>query len=616
MKSAIGLAFLATLSGIVVGVGCVGSESSSQGTVEGGSGGTASGTGTAGEGGMGTSSGSSSGQSSSGDSGTGSSSGADTGTDAPVVTNDDYTISVSPAALFLDPSGMGSITVTVTRKAGFTGTIIVTVTGLPSNGTITAQPLTITSNDTTGTLTFQATASATVGSSPIVVTATSGSDVATQDATISIVAPGAVDPSFGSNATLDFTTAGGFFPLGVVIQRNGAIAVGGYVPTASGAQAAVVRFTADGVLDTTYNQTGMSVLGPVGSTAGPASPPPDGAVTIEPDPTTPTNDDVIVGMMTSDKLGFQVTRFTQAGALDTGFNSTGTATHAIESAGTGNGTVALNALAVDSAGNVYAAGSDFGGQLACDIINGVVVGFSKAGALHTVWTNGSVAVSGAGGQTNIYALATLTSQATTLVAVGDNLTTSGPVDFQTWGITTNVTDTVTPFAAGPASQANGSLSAASDPRTGGGVLAAFTNNGEFGVSVLRVTAAGALDTAFNGGHPATTSVTGMDSPSVYGGMAVQADGSALVEINAGASPTKIAVARYTPGGVADGTFGSSAQTPPGVTLDVFGNTTSYAGSGLALQPDGRIVVCASYSGATLDGGAGTLSHVTCKRLFH
>jgi uncharacterized membrane protein len=82
-----------------------------------------------------------------------------------------YTLSASPVALTVTPGATGTSTITVTDEGGFTGSVTLAATGLPTG--ITAA---FVSNPTTGTsvLTFTVPATATVGTSTITITGTSG----------------------------------------------------------------------------------------------------------------------------------------------------------------------------------------------------------------------------------------------------------------------------------------------------------------------------------------------------------------------------------------------------------------------------------------------------------
>lgn len=98
-------------------------------------------------------------------------------------------------------------------------------------------------------------------------------------------------------------------------------------------------------------------------------------------------------------------------------------------------------------------------------------------------------------------------------------------------------------------------------------------------SVVRYTATGALDTTFGTGGIVTTDIGSSTVDGAYG-VAVQPDGKIIV---VGTSANKFAIVRYTAAGVLDSTFGTGGKT-----------TTSLSGTSIAydvvIQSDGKIVV--------------------------
>ena len=84
----------------------------------------------------------------------------------------DYTLSASPASLSIATGKTGSSTVTVSGSNGFSGSVALSVSGLPSGVTASFSPASTTS---TSTLTFTVASTATAGTSTITVKGTSGS---------------------------------------------------------------------------------------------------------------------------------------------------------------------------------------------------------------------------------------------------------------------------------------------------------------------------------------------------------------------------------------------------------------------------------------------------------
>ncbi|MBZ5529845.1 MAG: immune inhibitor A [Acidobacteriia bacterium] len=115
---------------------------------------------------------------------------------APAAPN--FTLSASPASLSVTQGTSGNSTITVTPSGGFTGSVTLSNSALPSGVTATFG-----TNPTTSTsvLTFTASASATTGTSTITITGTSGT--LTHTTTISLT----VNPSGG---TTNLIVNGGF----------------------------------------------------------------------------------------------------------------------------------------------------------------------------------------------------------------------------------------------------------------------------------------------------------------------------------------------------------------------------------------------------------------------
>jgi len=86
----------------------------------------------------------------------------------------DFSVSASPATQVVVASMSTSYTVTVKPSAGFTGTVTMSVSGLPKNATSTFNPQTVTASGST-TLTVNTSLSTPLGTYPVTITGTSGS---------------------------------------------------------------------------------------------------------------------------------------------------------------------------------------------------------------------------------------------------------------------------------------------------------------------------------------------------------------------------------------------------------------------------------------------------------
>ncbi len=129
----------------------------------------------------------------------------------------DFSISLTPASQAVTPGGATSYTVNIGSLAGFSGAVSLTVSGLPTDATVslTANPVTA-----PGTSTLSITAGASTGTFTITVTGTSGSLTHTATATLIIGNPDfsiAASPASASvrhgkstSYTVTVTPSGGF----------------------------------------------------------------------------------------------------------------------------------------------------------------------------------------------------------------------------------------------------------------------------------------------------------------------------------------------------------------------------------------------------------------------
>jgi subtilase family serine protease len=102
-----------------------------------------------------------------------------------------FTLSASPSSLTITQGSSGTSTITVTDVGGFTGSVTLAASGLPSGVTASFG-----TNPTTGTsvLTLTASSTATTGSSTVTITGTSGSLTATTSIALTVSA--AASPNF------------------------------------------------------------------------------------------------------------------------------------------------------------------------------------------------------------------------------------------------------------------------------------------------------------------------------------------------------------------------------------------------------------------------------------
>jgi hypothetical protein len=189
----------------------------------------------------------------------------------PPASSPNFSLSASPSSLSVTQGSSGSSTITVTPSGGFTGSVTLSTSALPSGVTATFG-----TNPTTGSsvLTFNASSTATTGTSTVTVTGVSGTLTHTTSISLTIAAPAA--PNFSLSAspaslsvtqgasgssTITVTPSNGF--TGSVTLSNSALPSGvtatfGTNPTTS---TSVLTFTASSTATTgtsTITVTGVS----------------------------------------------------------------------------------------------------------------------------------------------------------------------------------------------------------------------------------------------------------------------------------------------------------------------------------------------------------------------
>ena len=106
-----------------------------------------------------------------------------------------FTLSASPSSLTVQQGTSGHSTITVTPSGGFTGSVTLSNSALPSGVTATISPNPTTS---TSTITFTASSTATTGTSTITITGTSGALTHTTTISLTISAAGGTTQLIGN----------------------------------------------------------------------------------------------------------------------------------------------------------------------------------------------------------------------------------------------------------------------------------------------------------------------------------------------------------------------------------------------------------------------------------
>jgi uncharacterized membrane protein len=157
----------------------------------------------------------------------------------------DFTLSASPASLTVNRGASGASTITITRTGGFTSSVALSATGLPSGVTATFNPPSTTG--TSSTLTLAASSAATTGTVNVTVSGTGGS--LTRSATLSLTVNGdtgtggvTVTPAVTTNSPwfneqvirLDNTANLTALSVTITIQRTTGVGFNGQYNTVGG----------------------------------------------------------------------------------------------------------------------------------------------------------------------------------------------------------------------------------------------------------------------------------------------------------------------------------------------------------------------------------------------
>ncbi len=345
---------------------------------------------------------------------------------------------------------------------------------------------------------------------------------------------------------------------GVAIQSDGKVVAGGYVNTGIVEKFAIARFSAAGVLDTSFGGGGAAT--PVGTGNARAY-----GMVIQGD-----GKIVLAGFATDPNTGhqgFALVRYNTNATLDTTFGGTGIVIKplgGVDSQG--------NAIALQADGRLVVTGTS-GGALA-------IARFNSDGSLDTSFNAGSGFRTLGGGFTS----------GTAIALQGDGKIVVGGVSSGTFGFVRLNTDgtldatfngsgtQVVTFSQGAsltaiAIQGDGKIVGGGSATTGGGPANAAT----------RLNSNGTVDTSFGTSGKLVSSVFGSDTPAA---MALLGDGRFLLagRTVTGSGAIDEDLVMVTAAGAIDTTFGTGG----GVTED-FGSAPSQAKATL-VQTDGKIVI--------------------------
>ncbi len=390
--------------------------------------------------------------------------------------------------------------------------------------------------------------------------------------------PSGLDTAFGTGGEVITPGARGFTDSwSVALQPDGKIIVATTASNGSNYDFALARYTTSGALDTTFGSGGLA-FADFGRDEYAQS------VALQPDGSI-----IVVGYThSSGYFAFALARFTSSGILDTTFggDNNGMVTMKI-----GTGTDRLYSVALQPDGKIIAAGSGVkaNGSGTYDF---VVARFTTAGILDTSFGSGGVVVQDFAGEQD-YAYAVAVQPDGKIVAAGDwyaggvnpnfavdRFTATGALDTSFTG-NAGAGRAYADFTGRPdyaralALQPDGKIIVAGEAQTGAsGELIDF--------ALARFTATGALDTTFGPNHNGKV-LTNLGLDESIKSIVVQPDGK-IIAVGTGGGMFHLA--RYTATGDLDTTFGSAGT----LIADVAGSGQTSGAYGVALQPDGRIVV--------------------------
>ena len=362
-------------------------------------------------------------------------------------------------------------------------------------------------------------------------------------------ADGSLDTTFDTDGIVTVTDYRG---VDVALESDGKIVVAGE----RGNDFSAMRYNADGTLDTSFDTDGVTLTN-IGASVTRDHPQ---GLALQSD-----GKMVVAGTSNED---FAVVRYNTDGTLDTNFGTGGKATTGFDA----NGPDAAQAVVMQSDGKILVAGTS-GPSLHSRI---AVVRYNTDGTLDTNFGTGGITTT----PTTTYdtAAATAIQPDNKIIITGTsagNFTairynTDGTLDtnFGTGGITTTPTTTYDTAAATAIQPDNK-------------IIITGTSAGNF--TAIRYNTDGTLDTNFGTGGITTTPTTTYDTAAAT---AIQPDNKIIIT---GTSAGNFTTIRYNTDGTLDTNFGTGGiTTTPTTTYDTAAAT--------AIQPDNKIIITGTSAG--------------------
>ncbi len=368
------------------------------------------------------------------------------------------------------------------------------------------------------------------------------------------------------------------YAFSVTVQADGKIVVAGISEWDSRLRDfAVVRYNADGSLDTSFNGTGTLVtdIGVGSSDFGKS-------LTIQPDGKILVAGSIYDGSSN----GFAIVRYNTDGSLDTNFNGTG---KLVTDIGTGTNDSGYS-VTVQPDGKIVVAGYSFSGSS----YDFAVVRYNANGSLDTSFNGTGKLVTDIGFITYDYANSVTVQPDGKIVVAGYSSSGSnydfsvvrynanGSLDTSFNGTGKLVTDIgigTSDHAESVTVQPDGKVVVAGWSESGGN--SDFNND----FAVVRYNANGSLDTSFNGTGKLVTDIGVGNYDRAYS-VTVQPDGKIVVAGESyDGSSYEFAVVRYNANGSLDTTFNGTGKLATDFRVGSYDQ-----GHSVTVQPDGKIVV--------------------------
>ncbi len=420
---------------------------------------------------------------------------------------------------------------------------------------------------------------------------------------IAAAAPGALDPSFGSGGKVTTTGSPGVYlnrAFALIRQPDGKLVAAGSSSTPSSRlDFALVRYNANGSLDTTFGprRTGI-VTTPIGrgdDIANALVRQPDGKLVAAGVTTSPADGTTRVALVRYNRNGSRDRSF---GTARTGIVTTSIGPHGLDIA---------NALVLQPDGKLVAAGGS-GGRF-------VLVRYNRDGSLDTTFgprQTGKVTTKIGSEYNQVFAL--VRQPDGKLVAAGSGMNSpghftivrynaDGSVD-TTFGNQGRVLTPVGPIDSSGAEARSLALQPDGKLVVAGSVYAQPSDvGGAMDIALVRYNADGSLDTSFGTGGKVDRAQVPANAYSELHALIVQSDGKLVAAgfVSCFGSPQPpcrgnrprrpqfgLLLLRYEANGQPDTTFGSG-----GKLVTVIGR--SAAANALVLQPDGRVVTAGLFS---------------------